>query len=518
MQQKNRLFSAKLILILLFFIEILAFPAFAAGELDLYVLHTNDFHGYLLPYEDKRVAPPPMKIGGAAYIAGLIEQHRAIYRENTLLLDAGDIAQGTPVSNIFRGVPVIDYMNTIHYDAMCLGNHEFDWGQDTLRDMMGRLKFPVLCANLIKESSGNTPDFVKPYHIFKVDGARVGIIGLITPTTPLFCFPRNIFGFIFREPKEIVRLYMDVLHANGVNVIGVLSHLGVEGDIQLAKDVPGISFIVGGHSHTILNDPKFINGTIITQTGAYGMYLGCLHMLLDKSNGKVLSYTDKNELIPIIDKNIAPDKKIEALIARYYDKIKPEMEEVLGYAERDFSKVPSQGRGDTPLGNLVTDLLRRMTKTDVFFYNAGGLRAPINAGKITRDDIFKVLPFDDYIVTMDLPGKYLMELLQSASKKEKDKEVQVSGITYTLHPDRKLDGRVSGVLVNGQPIEPENIYKIGTIDFLYFGGDGLTEFKYATNAVVGEILARDLLYLAIKEEGKITASNGEKRIVIDNNQ
>lgn len=505
----------RIVLILIGFMVLIFNLACAStdDELELNVIHINDLHGYLQNYEDKSVAEPPVKVGGADYIAAYIKKQEKLFPGNTLLLNAGDIAQGTPVSNLFRGAPVIDFMNYMKFDAMCLGNHEFDWGLETLKQMIKRAKFPVLCANIIEESTNTHPDFVKPYHVFEIGGEKIGIIGLLIPTTPKYSLPKNVKGLIFQDPVPVLKKYVDLLHNDGVKIIGVLSHLGLDRDLKMPLEVPGIAFIVSGHSHIALKDPQNVNGTVIVQAGAYGMYVGSLHMRIDRTNGKVLSYDRKNELIAVIDRGITPDEKVKEIVGSYYGKIKPEMEQVLGNARYEIGKTPLPGRGDSPLGNLVTDILKKMTKTDVFFYNSGGLRAPIQAGRITKDDIFKVLPFDDYCVTMKLKGSDLMGVLRQGTNKSK--VIQVSGISFRLNPDLKDDERISDVLIDGRPLESDKYYNVGTIDFLFFGGDDFHSFRNAKEAAVGKVLSRDLLYLGIKEEKEIPSESSDKRIIIE---
>jgi len=505
--------------LLLCLVPALFLPAAAADNEDtvpLTIIHTNDFHGYLLPYEDRKLAPPPGRVGGAAYITTIIKRLKAKNPNRTLVLDAGDIAQGTPLSNEFRGIPVVEYMNAIPFDATTLGNHEFDWGQKTLAKMRKTMRFPCICANVVNSITGATPSFVVPYRIFNLDGVKVGIIGVTTPTIPSISYPENIKNLTFLEPGEVVEKYVRILQERGVSIIGVLSHLGVEDDKKLAARVPGITFITGGHSHTVLKEGLRVGDTIITQAGAYGMYVGTLSMTVNRKTGKAILASEKDLLIPVIahgEGSVPPDPEVEALVNRYNAQIRSIMEEVLGTAETDIPKISLPGRGDTPLGNLVTDLLQEDTGTEIFIHNTGGIRSPIGKGPITKEAVYRVLPFDDYIITANLTGEQVREVLTHGINQEK--LVQVAGLTLVVEGGKGEKRTLKDVrLADGSPLAPSRIYRVGTINFLFFGGDGYTTFLHGTNPIYGKSLTREIMYVAVKKRKTIDAP-ADRRILIE---
>ncbi|MDQ7821752.1 MAG: bifunctional UDP-sugar hydrolase/5'-nucleotidase [Candidatus Eremiobacteraeota bacterium] len=470
-----------------------------AGEaVELQILHINDFHGYLLPYEDKALAPLPEKIGGAAFIASKIRELRALNPEGTLTLDAGDIAQGTPLSNEFRGKPVVEYMSALGFDAMELGNHEFDWGVPVLREMVAHASFPVLCANIVEEKTGKPLPFVSPYHVFTRKGVRIGIIGLITPQTPRISNPLHMKGLRFLPPEEVAARYRDELKAQGVQVVGLLSHCGVDADKELAARVPGIAFIIGGHSHTALKDPLVVNGTIIVQARAYGMYLGDLTFSVDRDTGKVLSFKERDELIPIVDRDITADPAVVALLEPYVRKIQPVMKEVVGFAREEIPKVPLPGRGDSAMGDLVADLLREYSGTEVFFINSGALRMPFYRGKITREDVYRMFPFEDVVVTVSLAGSAIKAVLEHGVLTEK--VIQVSGVSFAYRRGAQGTVQISEVMVGGRPLDDRRLYRVGTIDYLYHGGDGYMMFQKGRNPRFGEASVRDIIGNCIKSK------------------
>jgi len=481
-------------------------------EVKLCIIHINDLHGYLLPYEDRNMAPPPEKVGGAAYVAAKIEELKKANKGSCILLDAGDIAQGTPLSNEFRGEPVIDFMNKVGFDATTLGNHEFDWGIDTLRKMLSREKFPCICANVLDSKTGKLASFIRePYTILTAAGIRIGIIGITTPDLPKMSFEYNVRGLRFENPEKILPGYIRELREKGVQLVGILSHCGVEGDVKMAENVQGIDFIVGGHSHKALMEPLKVKNTIIVQAGAYGMYVGALTLTIDRSSGKILSYTDRNVLHPVINNLITPDAEVAEMMDKYYLRLKPIMEEVIGQSKEEITKIPETGRGDMPIGNFITDLLREYSGADIFFLNAGGLRAPLPKGPVTRDDVYKVLPFDDFTVTMDLSGQEVMDtIVQGVSG---SKIIQVSGITVSFYPSMNGRDKISEVKVGDKPLDLSKTYKVGTINYLSRGGDGYATFSKGKNIVNDPELIRDVVCRIIKEKKSIEIPQ-DKRLVI----
>ncbi len=505
--------TAMLLMTGIFLMALFASPASAqADEVKLCIIHINDLHGYLLPYEDRNLAPPPEKVGGGAYIAARIKELKKAYKDSYILLDAGDIAQGTPISNEFRGEPVIEFMNAVGIEATTLGNHEFDWGQDTLKKMLSQEKFPCICANVLDSTTGKLASFIRePYHIFTVQGVQIGIIGIASPATPKMSFEYNIKGLRFEDPDKILPGYIRELREKGVQLVGILSHCGIEGDKKMAEQISGIDFIIGGHTHKAIIDPLKVNNTIIVSAGAYGMYVGALALTVDRPSGKILSYTDKNELYPIIDSQIAPDPEVASLVEKYYLRLKPIMEEVIAQSKDEITKSPAPGRGDSPIGNVITDFLRTSSKTDVFFFNAGGLRAPLPKGPITRDDIYKVLPFDDFIVTMELTGQEILDTITQGVSGSKI--IQVSGITFSFYPSRSGKDRIAEVKVGNAPLDLSKTYRVGTINYLSRGGDGYDTFTKGRNIENNPELIRDVVYRVIKDKKSIGLPP-EKRIVI----
>jgi len=214
-----------------------------ANQVNLKILYVNDFHGFAEPYKATANDAP---LGGIAYLAGAVD--RARHNQPSLLLAAGDMIQGNAWANLFRGKSTIDVMNAMKFDAMVVGNHEFDFGPKVLKERMAQARFPFLGANVKGLAA------LKPYVVKNLQGVRIAIIGVVTPETPVTTHPRNVAGLTFSTPESAVRKYLLELKGRA-DIIIVLSHCGFQADRELAARVPGIDVIVRGHSHTRILQP-----------------------------------------------------------------------------------------------------------------------------------------------------------------------------------------------------------------------------------------------------------------------
>ena len=245
----------------------------------LTILHVNDYHGRIKPFIDK-TNNPQEQVGGAPCLAAMIKRARAKNPGGTLLLAAGDMFQGSPVSNLFHGAPVMDVMNELKFDAMTLGNHEFDWGIAALTRLRKEARFPFLAANIV-DSKGNLLSGIRPYTIVQKGHAKVAVIGLTTSEIAYITKPDNLQGLTFPGPEAILPRLIQEVRQQGASIVILLSHLGFEADKRVASAVPGINVIVGGHSHTVIPKPlQTEGGTVIVQAGAYGVYLGVFDILV----------------------------------------------------------------------------------------------------------------------------------------------------------------------------------------------------------------------------------------------
>ena len=504
MKKLSRIFILLSILVFLFPLSLYAEkPSF----IDLTILHVNDTHGRILPYTETGMDTKKM-VGGAAYLVKMIQVERSKNPEGTLLLSAGDMFQGTPVSNLFKGQPVIDVMNYLGFDAMAVGNHEFDWGMEAFKHFPAMSNFPYLSAN-IKDDRGQYLPGIKPYIVVTRKSVKIAIIGFTTPEVLYVTKPGDEKHVIVYKPEEILPQLINKVRGEGAAIIIVLSHLGVEADKELARSVSGIHVIVGGHSHTPLKTPIVVGDTIIVQAGYHGLYMGILKLRIDTNTGRILQHTEERELKQVIaDKGSPYDEETAKIVQTYYGKIQKEFARVVGETSVDLVRYHQQ---ESNIGNLVCDAMRETTNADIAFLNSGGIRTNIPKGKITMEQVFTLLPFDDALVTMNLTGAHILEILERSAKLERG-ILQVSGIKIRYDLAEPAGSRIKDVYVGSRPLDRKKTYTVTTVDFLADGGDAFSTFKKGKNIVYGMAL-RDV-FVSYLEKHSPVSPRTEERIIM----
>ena len=486
-------------------------PALLAQEtapFDLTILHINDTHGRILPYVEATPSKRQM-VGGAAYLAHMIQEERSKNPDSTLLLSAGDMFQGTPVSNIFKGRSVTDVMNYLKFDAMAIGNHEFDWGMYVLQHLTASSKFPYLSAN-IRDERGKYLPGVKPYIIIDRKKVKIAIMGMTTPEVPYLTIPGRFKHITVDRPEEILPRFIRKVKDEGAAIIIVLSHLGLDADKDLAQRVPGIDVIVGGHSHTALENPVLVGNTIIVQAGGYGLYLGVLKLKIDPVTGKIMGHTGEKELEKVMaGKDMPYDTETARIIHAYYGRIQKEYGRVVGVTSVPLVR---SHQYESNVGNFICDTMRKKTGTDIAFINSGAIRNNIPKGRITMEQVFTLLPFDNILVTMRLTGKQILEILEQNAKLEHG-ILQVSGVEIRYDLTEPTGSRVREVYVGRRSLDPDKMYTVTTIDFLAVGGDAFSLFKDGKNIIYGTAL-RDVIVSYLEKHSPISPRI-EGRIIIN---
>jgi len=434
----------------------------------LTLLHTNDTHGRLLPFsypdlvpKDSVEAQLPVRadIGGIARRATLIKAiKKELGRQPVWVVDLGDFCDGTPFSTEFRGDADNEAMNAVGYDFGVLGNHEFNNTFEQLNKLIRDSKRKLLCANATLKSTGQS--LMPPYAIVTAGPVKVGLFGIITTDSRTYPAARNRVEF----DGEIAAARRTVEELKPkVDVVVMLSHAGYDKDEAIAKAVKGIDVILGGHSHTRLPVGKYIGepgaGTIIAQAHQWGGELGRLDLTFEQGHDKkwrVAAY--RARLLPI-SAQLKPDRKVAKVVDRYWSKISSKYGEVLGEALDDFTEVGD----DLANYNLVADAVRETFGVEFEFENLYGVRAPILKGKITVGDIVMVDPFNNSIVTFELSGRQIKEILTRARP-------AVSGIRYRIENKQLVEATI-----NGEPIEDDRVYK-GAANS-YFAGTQMKDHK-----------------------------------------
>ena len=499
-------------------------------------IHTNDTHSQIDGvYYDERPA------GGVVERASLLEMMRQ-NDPQLVYLDAGDMVQGTPYFNIWKGMIEMKAMNLQGLLCATFGNHEFDNGLDFLADMLNYACFPIINCNYDVKG---TPleKYTRPYLIIERKGVRIGITGVTCDPNNLI-FTRNWEGITYTDPSEAANKVAAELRQKQCDLVVLLSHVGYFsadslGDRRIAARSKDIDLIIGGHTHTnIENGITVLNAegkpVMITQTGAKTSPIGMVKVKM-KEDGKHEDGTpaysvekiDCNKLHPNMYDLRPYGRMMSDFISPYRDSLDMKMSDVLGRAEHDLPRF----RPESPLGNFVSDVLREVgaqyygRPMDIGLMNVGGLRNDLYAGDIKLGDIYRIFPFENTLTVLELKGKYVEEMIHQIEGKHLE---ALSGMNVTLNITYSQNDNgntqevctASNILVGGQPIDPERTYYIGTIDYLAEGNDGLVALTKASKNSNSGILLRDVMVEYVKKmsrEGRRIDSSIENRItVIDN--
>lgn len=500
-----------------------------AEPVHVVIVGTTDVHGWF----NGHVETPPgggagVVWGGLPALASYVEALRDAHQGRVLLVDSGDMFQGTLESNIFEGEAVVRGYNAMGYTAAAVGNHEFDFGpvgpEAVARkpgdDPLGALKrnsdlamFPLLSANMVEKATGKTPSWAKKYIVVRAGGARIGIIGLSTPDTPNVTMSMNVESLLFTDPVQATLDAVRELRGQKVDAIVVIAHMGgrctnteephsiescdrqQEAAAYLhALPAGTIDAYFAGHTHSQMR--HYINGIPAVQGLAMSREFSGIDLWIDTEGDRVV----KSEIRPLTmicsfvyegtescdpkkapkgarlvprvyaGQTIEPDARVASSIDPYLRRVAAKRDEPLGVTvAKTFGRAYA---AESPLGNLIADALRRASGTDVALMNSGGIRSDLAAGKVTYGDIFAVSPFDNYPTLVIMSGKELTDLLRATTGGGRG-IMQVSGIRYTFDASKKGDERLVGVThADGSPLDPAKLYTVLMPDFIAMGGDG----------------------------------------------
>lgn len=485
------------ILALLFSCLFLVGASQAAEALKLTILHMNDPHAHYVPYAEPGVEG---LIGGFAKAQTVLKEVQARNQaegRHTLILMGGDLLMGTPFSTAFKGKLGVTLMNKMKFNAMTVGNHEFDYGQDNLLvNLKPLMEFPLLSSNTRTSSGQNVFQGVLEKK-YPESNTTVVIFGLTTTDTPTTTHPDNVTGLVFDDPVATAKGILD--RVSEKDLVIALTHIGVYEDKKLAEACPKISVIVGAHSHTAIFEPMKVNQTIISQAGAYARYVGKLD--LDVVDGKITNY--KGELIALTSA-IKEDQEIAAIIAEYQAQLDASLSKVIGKTEVFLEGTRRSVRSgkETNLGRLIAYNMAVNSRSDIAILNGGAIRGSIKEGDITLNDVYTIFPFPDTVVKMNLSGEDIIAVLQRGAELEPGRggKLQTFGLTYTTDGDK-----VTIEKIRGQPFDHGKIYSVATNDFLAAGGDGYTILKEkGKNLYNSGPMISDLLINYIREKKVIT--------------
>ncbi|MBI5217284.1 MAG: bifunctional metallophosphatase/5'-nucleotidase [Ignavibacteriae bacterium] len=443
----------------------------------LTILHTNDIHSNFVSHEAAWVRSEPKPfVGGMNELEYMIDSMRKARTSEVLLLDAGDDMTGNPISEIEHkkafGGGFIEMMNKLNYDAWTPGNHDLDISQSNLQELIAIAKHPAVSANLVDEE-GNFPMNLKPFTIVEKNGVRIGIIGIMTPELFHVTNTNNLKGLKLLSPTEVVQKYIDSLDEQ-TDLLIALTHQGVDEDSVLAMGTHGLDVIIGGHSHTRLRTPKYINNVIIGQTGSNCENLGVIDLQIE--NDKVISYN--GQLVQLWAHEKLPDTELSNLVNEFKTKIDKEYGIVLGTLDTDWKRSP----GETAIGFFVADAIRLGGNADVGIINSSGIRKDMLKGDVTRLDLFEVGPFRNYVCTFSMTGKELRSMIQNHVEKlaSKQSSNQFAGVNCSY---KKLENgvEIQSISVGGKELDDSETYTCATTDFVINQADKYLGFVPPSN-------------------------------------
>ncbi len=488
----------------------------------LVVIHTNDIHGR---YENNEES---LGMSSVAALKGYYETQGA----NVLLFDAGDFSQGTNLVNYYDGLDSVHFLNAAGYDAVSLGNHEFDFGFDELKAMADAAQFPILDANILSRET-NEPYFASNT-VFTFGNMTVGVFGLDTPEAKTKASPKNVKDVIILDNEELfacAQAQVNELKAKGCDYIICIGHLGVDEEstgrrsVDVAANVNGIDLLVDGHSHTKIDGGINVNGTKIVSTGSYLEKIG------------VVVYDGKTTKAQLVDDlyTVGGCPSMDAFVKSFNDIVK----EAYAGTFATTTSLLDGTRGnvrtrETNLGDFSADAYKYTAETyvadneldmviDGAIQNGGGIRDTIAAGEISMDTLYKVFPFGNTVSIVTLKGSELLEALEAscfACPNELGGFPQVSGIQFTidtsvpyaqgaLYPDSTYyapaapGSRVTITSVGGKAFDPNATYNIAVNNFMADGGDTYYVFTNASQVIDTEVVDAEGLISYVNSLGGV---------------
>ncbi|RLW68343.1 MAG: hypothetical protein B6D68_03810 [spirochete symbiont of Stewartia floridana] len=455
------------------------------GDWALTILHTNDVHSHLdVDYKERY---------GAAKIGYMADKIKAAY-DNVLLLDAGDYVMGTVYYSVFEGEADRKVMNLLDYDAMTLGNHEFDYGNPGLMNFISELETPIVGTTIDFSEYPEIDELVDPYIIRDMDGRKVGIIGATVPETTTISSPAE--GIVFNDVISSVQPIVDELEAEDVDVIVLLSHNGYIKDQEFAAQLDGVDVIVGGHSHTLVQGddyPTVLRSAsdepvLVVQAGSYNKYLGNLTVTFDDAGVATSWWGD-----PILMAASVPlDEEIADYVAGLSKDLEPLIGKVLGTVKTELT---TSRVAESSLGNFITDAMLydvRDQGVQVALTNGGGIRADVGTGDLTMGKLMEVLPFGNLIATFEIKGSDLRQVFEhgvSRTEEQHGRFLQMAGARIVWDPAgepfdyaTQTGGRITEVYIDDRkggwnPLDPDAIYKVAANNYIRAGGDGYLVLK-----------------------------------------
>ena len=477
------------------------------GLITITILQLNDVYQITPVDRGKR--------GGMARVATLAKQIRAA-SPNTLFLLAGDFLSPSVASRIFKGEQMVAALNAVGLDIATLGNHEYDFGADILRERMKESKFAYTISNVTDSKTGKPFGGADSYIIREFGGVKVGIFGLLLPETAQLSFPGP--GVKFEDPVAVGKRVADTLRRQGADIVIALTHLAMRDDKRLAAEAK-VDLIIGGHEHELLE--SLVGSTPILKMGSDARNLGRIDIRVIPQRrvaakrtrarlGRARIHSIDFAAIPVDDK-IADDPAVADVVAKYEKQLDDNLGAVIGKTSVMLeARAAVVRRQEANLGNFLADVYKQKLASDVALVNSGSIRsdATYGPGDLTKKDVLTILPFENTLVKVRVTGAHLKRLLEngvSVAGQEDGRFPQVAGMKFTYDASKPVGSRVTSIEVGGAPVDPNKQYTMALSAFVLGGGDGY-DFKGAEVVVKPEDgpVEPDVVMEAIREKQTIS--------------
>ncbi|MHC4472028.1 MAG: bifunctional metallophosphatase/5'-nucleotidase [Planctomycetota bacterium] len=507
-----------------FLVLLLAIPGIGEEEpVRITVVATCDMHGALsrgtFPWSGGE------EVGGMDTLSGYLRIVREENPGGVVALDAGDLMQGTLVSGRFKGRPMTRALRIMRFDAVALGNHEFDWGLRVLRRRRRDVRF--LGAN-VAFTNGRKLRFAKPWRMVTRNGVRIGIIGVAHPDTPTLTAPAHVADLEFSEPAAAVARALDEVEAEGADLVVVLAHLGTKGPdhgnlgaLARALDPSRVHLLLGGHTHGRTTAVE--NGIPLLQAWPTGTGFGRIDFDVDTAAGTVAASFPEVRTTwasgldgpaTYRDRPVWPVRRVARLVRRFERRVAKARSRVVGELVAPLAR---DYRRESSMGDWVADVLRAgPPEADLALVNSGGLRADLDAGPVTFGDVYEVMPFDNRVVRVRMTGAQVRETLETGVSGHHG-VIQVSGLAFEFDYDRPEGERILSEVLDartGSPLDPEGAYIVAVPDFLADGGDDFVLLPDLPQER-DDVLVRDLLVRWLRKHRPLTPPDPsvERRMV-----
>lgn len=486
-----------------------------AGVQHIYIVHTNDIHGALLPgtafWLNPDFPPPLANAPGALVLIRELREEAAKKGYGFLLLDAGDVFRGTPLGDFTRGQAIVDYFNRAGYDAIAVGNHDFDIGWWTLKELVDSSRMPWICSNLKVAGTDTAPGFLRPYVLFERGGIKIGVFSLVTKYLRGMVTDSMLGDHEVRPYEEDTRRVLAALRAAGADIIVGLTHVGERHDKRLADSIYGIDVIIGGHSHSGIQPPYTApaSHTIIQQAYSKGSAVGFLDLTIDTQTKKIIGY--RGRLINTYGEEVPQDLEYLAYLESLRVKAEAGFDVVIGKSVRELTR---SGMEECPAGNLITDAMREYARADIAVHNSAGIRANFPEGDITYRHVYNVDIFGNTLVVGTYTGKQVLEMLE-VSVNGHHAIFQLSGVKMTYTKKKPIGSRVLSVTVGDKPLDLEGTYVVASNSYLAAGSGEYAVFAAAPDLEDTYVPLRDVIAHYIRRHSPVDARVEGRIVLVD---